>query len=189
MAIERLVNSLPGYGINETTLSCFKARYQGNKNYYLLRQIWRGLNYTETESSGTPHILLASMNTSEDLALERGFGKMIKDGYIELGKRRITIKDLKSMPAERVVSQMVGYGMRHRAMHAMKRRGYAEFPTGSGDLIRRIKALDEKSKGEFIGLLDNPEILKVEEFEDNKEYIAAIAAFMQELFRRNTSIE
>ena len=34
-------------------------------------------------------------------------------------------------------------------------------------------------------LLDNPEI-EVEEFGDNEEYITAIAAFMQKLFRRNS---
>jgi len=186
MAIERLVNSLPGYGVNETTLSCFRARYQGNVNYYLLRQIWCGLTYTETENGqGTPHVFLASMNTSEDLALERGFGKLIKDSYIELGKRRITIEDLRSMPAERVVSQMVSYGVRHKAMQNMKRRGYTKFPTESGDLIRRIKALDKKAKNRFMDLLDSPEI-EVEEFEENEEYIIAISSFMQELCRRNT---
>ena len=185
MAIEKLVNSLPGYGVNETTLSCFRARYQGNKNHYLLRQIWRGLNYTETDSSGMPHTFSASMNTSEDLAIERGFGKLIKDGYIELGKRKIPIEELKSTPTEKVVSQMVSYGMRHKAMQVMKGRGYTGFPTGSGDLIKRIKVLDKKSKGKFMELLDAPEI-EIEEFEDNEEYITAIAAFMQELYHRNT---
>lgn len=185
MAIEKLVNSLPGYGINEQALSCFKPKYQGDINFYLVRQIRRGLTYTETESSSMPHIFLASMNTSEDLALERGFGKLIKDGYIELRKRRITIEDLKGMPAEKAVSQMVSYGMRHKAMQAMKRKGYTKFPTKSGDLIRRIKALDRKSKGKFMALLDSPEI-EVEEFEDKEEYIAAIASFIKGLCDRNT---
>ena len=185
MAIERLVNSLAGYGVNEKNLSCFRARYQGDINFYLLRQIWRGITYTETESSGILHIFLASMNTSEDLALERSFGKLIKDGYIELGKRKIPIEELKSIPAEKAVSQMVSYGMRHKAMQTMKKRGYTRFPTGSGDLIRRIKALDRKSKDKFMELLDNPEI-EIADFKDKGEYIAAVASFMQELYHRNT---
>ncbi len=185
MAIEKLVNSLLGYGVNEKNLDCFKERDSFNMNYNMLRQIWLGLNYVETETSGVPHEILSVMNTSEILSLYRGFGKLIRDGHIKKGRRRTKKEELKSMPIEQVISRMISYGCNHKAMAALTKVGYTQFSTKSRDLAKRIKPLSRQVKDRFMKLLDAPKI-KVEDLETKEDYITAISSFMQGLYDRNS---
>ncbi|MBW2981276.1 hypothetical protein KY343_00205 [Candidatus Woesearchaeota archaeon] len=180
-------NSLPGYGIDEKDLyECFSSRTQGDKNFYLLRQICRGIFYVETEGvSGIPHEILSAENTFEILSNYRAFGKLIKDDCIKTDDWKTTREELKEMPAELVVSKMVSYGCRYAAMVAMRQKGYIRFPTESGDLIKRIKPLSKQVKDKFMQLLDIPEP-EVPQL-TKKEYIETISEFMHKLYKRNTS--
>ena len=179
-------NNLPGYGVNEEDLAeCFKSRAQGDKNYHLLKLIWNGISYVETENvSGVPHEMLSAKNTVEILSHYRGFGKLIRDGYIATEDWKITKEQLKEMSAEQVVSKLVSYGCRYKAMSDLREKGYTGFPTGSGDLIKRIRALNKQVKDRFMRLLDIPEP-EVPPLGKN-EYIEGIAFLMKKVHKANT---
>jgi hypothetical protein len=185
--VKVLENTHPGYGINEKDLkNCFQSRSQGDKNFFLLKMIWHGINYVELEGVyGVPHNMLSSMNTFEILALYRGFGKLIRDGYVGPTKTdRITKEELKEMPAEQVASKLVGYGCKYAAMIALRQKGYTEFPTGPGDLVKRIELFDKQTKDRLMRLLD---ISEPEVPEQGKEALyKCTASFMHRLYRANT---
>jgi hypothetical protein len=150
-------NSLPGYGVKKKDITdSFKPRYQGDINYSMLRQILYGLNYVEIEGEqGVPHEMLSAMNTSEVLSLYRGFTKLIERGKLPTDKGSVSLDDLKEMSAEEVVSKIVGYGCKRKAMGAMQKKGHTKFPTKPYDLIKRIKPLSEKVKAAFMKLLES----------------------------------
>lgn len=213
-------NSLGGYGVDYGDLSCFRGKGEGrfDMNYKLLRQIWYGLNYVEVpeEVPGIPHEFLSTMNTFEILSLYRAFARLIEYGNIPTGKGKETISkdELKAMPAELIISKMVGYGCRHKALSTMRKRGCDYFPTKRGDLIKRIRPFNRELKDRFRRLLDNrrrttkltEERGEYPDFEDpcyygidarrglltikgyfgRKKYTGAIAYFMERLYNRNT---
>jgi hypothetical protein len=210
-------NSLPGYGIDSSTMSAFRGLGAENfaMNNQLLRQIWCGLNQTEVEGQpGIPHEFLSAMNTLEILSLYRAFGRLMKYGNMELDKERISREQLKQMPAEQAVSKMVGYGCRHQAVQAMRKRGCSYFPTGKGDLIKRIKPFNDNVKDTFMQLLDAPtrtspftvkegrkwdfndpcyrtttpdgKVIALKGVAARDRYIDSISSFMQEVYHRKT---
>ncbi|MBU0629234.1 MAG: hypothetical protein KKC75_08665 [Nanoarchaeota archaeon] len=212
-------NSFPGYGINYDNLSCFRGKGEGrfDMNYNLLRQIWYGMNYVEVpeENSGVPHEFLAAMNTFEILSLYRAFARLIEKSSIPTGsgKKTISIKELRELPAEIVISKMVGYGCRHQAISTMRQRGWNYFPTGRGDLIKRIKPFGYQLKDRFMKLLHEQKrtteltekrgqypdfhdhcydgkdarmgVIAIKGYPGRKKYTSAIASFMQGLYSRN----
>lgn len=155
-------NSLAAYGVNYENMSCFRGKGHSKfaMNDNLLRQIWHGLNYAEIpdQNIGVPPQFLSAMNTFEILSLYRAFARLLENGNVPTGKDRETIskEELKTMPAEMVISKMVGYGCKHAALWRMRERGWTYFPTRRNDLIKRIRAFSPETKNNFIRLLDNP---------------------------------
>ncbi len=190
-------NSRPGYGIEEEIFSAFMGRGQKgfDINYNILGQILRGMKYVESaDGRGIPHEILTSMNTAEIAASYRAFAKLIEDGKIETERGyHIKADELRQMPIEKAISEMIGYGLRRSAMGSLRKKGVTYFPTGHGDLARRIKPLSQSVKDRFMALLDLSQYpdginapTKKKGATGKRVYISAICYFMDDVYKRNT---
>ena len=192
-------NSQPGYGFEKDRFKAFKANWNTgfDINYSMLGLIWEGMNYVEN-MGGVPSEMLSTMNTGEIAALYRAFGKLAKNGKIEVSpKKYVKAKELQGMKAEDAISEMMSYGCKRKAMGSLRKKGVTYFPTQANDLKRRITPLSQGVKDKFMALFDVSQYkeMKIDKATTKKyqagkkEYIAAICELAHDIYERNTATQ
>lgn len=135
-----------------------KRGYISRLDYETIRDIFYGINQMDV-----PDAMLSAMNPTEIFALYCGLYS-VKTGRLKIGK---------SMHADGLVSKIISYSFgKHSDLAHEHNASKKIYPTGRGDLQKRIRALDRNVTDNFLRGLAQPrkysdrENKEVNDFED-----------------------
>jgi len=204
--ISQIRNNVEGYGFNLNSLASFRSKKPAD-NYQAAQYLFYGMIDME-RMDGISNPVHESMTTAEIAAMYIGDAKLKTLGGITLrkDKNESTIKciELKYKPVEEIIATLVAIGFQYSAVRRMKNKGFYQHSTGRGDLKKRIDALPEATKRMF--LLTFSRMMAVSNVYDKaqfdfidpnsegtldhtaaKIYATRVAAYMEELYRRNSA--